>query len=224
MAANHLASISSFDLLVAADCPSDWRICIGLRGHLGYRLEDGPESLADFLVPLFHQNHDLPSPFRLAFLPDPLLPQGLHRIRVFTYGNQSEILQQLLASFMANDSGILRGDQTYPFQIKAVAGFRSGCLPFPSNESDDLMERCQGPFELISTSPFFSRNSACGLFREGLWTERLAIRFADLIGIRRQELSSLAPKIPAKEESISRQYRLAFGGKKRQRSGLIFTV
>lgn len=211
-----------FDCLIAAPCPSDWRICVGLRGFLGHRLDDAAPELRTLLLPLFHEDSGQPAPFRLALQPPGDLPAGHHRIRMTTFGTHAERLLQWFANLLADAKGSLQHQSRAPFHTLGLADFSSAQLHFPSAPPTAFPRAESAPIALQARSPLFSKADTSALFAGGAWTRWLAIRYADLAGIPRKSLT--APPIHARQERHPENFRLALGGRRHQRTGHWFSL
>ena len=199
----------------------DWRICIGMRGFLGRCLDDVSESLRKKLLPVFHEHHNQPAPFRIV-LEQSNPSEGIHRLRLVTFGSQSEWIAACFADLWRGTSGYIRsGDADIPFQTLQIEEPEYGALYLPSARNPQEAEDSTG-WELLSASPFFSRTNAEVLFTRGRWTNLLAIRFADLMGYRRDQLQESLPAIVAPSQSESAIYGLALGGRRRAQRGHIY--
>lgn len=201
----------------------DWRACIGLRGFMGYRLDEAPKSLSELLLPVFHQEHDQPALFRLVF-ENSDAAIGHHILRILTFGPHAEIVLTWFADLLQDASGLLhneRGD--VPFRVASLSETQQGELQFPDTGDTDPIEGLSG-LRLVSDSPYFSKKPVEGLFSQGHWTDLLAIRFADLSGLRRKELRHRLPHFQGNQEQHTQDYPMRFGGKVLSRTGSHFDV
>lgn len=199
----------------------DWHACVGLRGFMGRRLDDVHDSLRDMLLPIFHRQHEKPAPFRIVLeQSDP--ENGVHQFRFLTFGSNAKYFLTCFTDLLKGASGELHHEgRNICFNIPEIGSFDEGKLYFPGQEGAVLADI--PPFvEVISTSPFFSKTESELLFSHGQWPELLAIRFADLAGIRRQLVCGKLPQFSTKADVQFMAFRISFGGVRRTQKGFFF--
>ena len=202
----------------------DWRACVGLRGFLGRRMDGVPPSIKQILLPFFHEQHDTPAPFRLMLEnSDPI--SGIHRIRLLTFGRNAVPILNCFIDLLNSAAGELHlPKHSLPFEVAPIETFEQGS--FHLRQDDDILDVESETTSIVvsSCSPFFSKTNSGRLFSDGKWSELLAIRYADLAGVRRKSVLNTMSKISGDSEYQSKPIQLMLGGDVRTRTGYFFRV
>lgn len=203
-----------------------WADCIGLRGFIGWVMEQAEPQLRKILLPLFHAAHESPAPFRLLYAGDSESSRQ-HCFKLISFGPEGPLFHNWLAKLLAGQEGSLRrGQQQLPFRLidyqteaDFTAFFPNQCPASEGGDADpSLAPRLDtSVFRLSTASPVFLKRNTAKHLVEGTWTQILALRFADLASIPRKSVEALAPAIPIKGRCELEPTPISFGGRPRMR-------
>ena len=217
-------AFARFQLAMDTQADLDWRVCAALRGFMGRQVNRLPKSEREPLFSVFHQQHDQSAPFRLVFEQgDP--SAGQVTVRMITHGPNCLESLSWFADLLKNTSGrLFLKHSAESFKVVEISPFEENSITFPVCISSNPSPTPAVDVNLRSLSPCFFKSPAPDLFLSGDWGELLAIRYADLAEIRRQQVTERLPRISGECKATTNPYYLAFSGSSRKRTGHHFTV
>lgn len=216
----------------AGEVPQGWAIAAAFRGFVGHRIDTIPPPIGEALLSVFHEQHDRPAPFRMQVCERPERNRVIVELQLL--GDTAVTLLPYLEEAIDGGDGELGlNNRAHRFAVSAIRAEppmvlrlpQAAAHPLGSKESAFLRDLTA--FERIrvqSASPFFSKADAETVFSSGKWTQLLAIRFADLAGIPRKSVQSLAKLLPVPSEVTRMDSRISFGGSNLPRSGWQFSI